>query len=35
MQRITNENIKAKINQSIDQTGIDGNTTIMNMTNYN
>ena len=35
MQRITNENIKAKIKQSIDQEDLDGNTTILNMINYN
>ena len=35
MQRIANENIKAKIKQSIDQEDLDGNTTILNMINYN
>ena len=35
MQRIENENIKAKIKQSIDQEDLDGNTTILNMINYN
>ena len=35
MQKITNENIREKIKQSIDQANIDGNMTIMNMSNYN
>ena len=35
MQRIENENIKAKIKQSIDQEHLNGNTTILNMFNYN
>lgn len=35
MQRIANENIRAKIKQSIDQEDLDGNTTILNMINYN
>ena len=35
MQRIANENIKAKIKQSIDQEDFDGNKTILNMINYN
>ena len=35
MQRIINEDIRAKIKQSIDQADINGNTIIMNMTNYN
>ena len=35
MQRITNENIKAKIKQSIDQEDLDDNTIILNMINYN
>ena len=35
MQRIENENIKAKIKQSIDQEHLDGNRTILNMFNYN
>ena len=35
MQRIANENIRAKIKQSIDQEDLDGNTAILNMINYN
>ena len=35
MQRITNENIRVKIKKSIEQEDIDGNTTNMNMNNYN
>ena len=35
MPRIKNENIRAKIKQSIDQADIDCNTIIMDMTNYN
>ena len=35
MQRIANENIKAKIKQSIDQEDFYGNKTILNMINYN
>ena len=35
MQRIANENIKAKIKQSIDQENFYGNKTILNMINYN
>ena len=35
MQRIENENIKAKLKQSIDQEHLNGNTTILNMFNYN
>ena len=35
MQRIANENMKAKIKRSIDQEDLDGNTTILNMINYN
>ena len=35
MQRITNERIRAKIKQCIDQVDINGISTIVNMTNYN
>ena len=34
-QRITNENIRAKIKKIINQLDIDDNMIIMNMTNYN
>ena len=35
MKSIANESIRAKIKQSIDQEHLNGNTTILNMFNYN